>query len=113
MTLSGITPKLNPLIERAEATFARLFTVSAEIPLNVNYRLRYGKREQRWRLLLVSIADGGSQTLVSGSRAIRIDALANLPYLGVELAAETEAQAANAERVVAATEAYLLELEQR
>lgn len=113
MTLSDITPKLNPLIERAEAAFARLFTVCAEIPLNANYRLRYGKHEQQWRLSLVSIADGSNQVLVSGSRAIRIAALANLPYLGVELTAEAEAQAANAERVVAATEAYLAELEGR
>ena len=112
-SLDDVTVKLNPLIERAERALARLYTVSAEIPLNATKRLRFGKYGKEWRLLLVGIEDRVEQPLVAGSRSLRIVALANLPYLGVELNAELEAQAMNAARVVAAADAYLTELEAR
>jgi hypothetical protein len=59
----------------------------------------------------VSADDRSEQPLATGSRAIRIAALANLPCLGAELNAELEAQSANAVRIVVATEVYLTELE--
>lgn len=113
MTLDEVTAKIDPLIERAERALARLYTVAAEIPFNTTKRLRYGKHGSEWRLMLVGYESEPEQMLVTSSRGNRIHALANLPFLVVQLDAEAAAQAANARRVVAVTEALLAELEAR
>jgi hypothetical protein len=109
MNLDEATERLNSLVFAAEEFLEKKgYGVSAAVPLGdpSDYRLRWGKRNRQWLLLLER--DGGETVeLPNTSRRIRVEALRAFPRLVEALIEAASASVSDIVSVCDTVEAFI------